>query len=482
MRYILNEPYCLRGWYKKPTGLMNADSREVVFPEKENYLLLLQCDGRHEIESKTLGSEQQAFLAKLEEKGIVRPAMFWDILKPEQVYRTYPARFLQSIQWSVTGACNMKCRHCFMSAPHARHGSPSREELIRIIDQMEECGVLQVDLTGGEPLIRDDFMTIIDTLLERKIRIRTVFTNGWLVNEELLDKLDGRKTRPVFQLSYDGVGCHDFLRGVPGAEERTLNAIRLLRERDYTVSAAMCLHKKNRHVVRETVNLMASMGVSSMKLGAMVQEGEWARPEVRELQLTPAEEQSIFEEYIPQYFEDNAPMRIMLGGSFMYIPGAPEWKIYNEKACPAEEEDITLACGTLGTGLYIGAEGMVAPCMAMCDCDFAANFPNLKETPLREILRESELMKLCHASVADVRNGNDQCRNCEYTDLCTGGCRNAALASSGNYYGVDPDVCAFFRNGWHKRIREIAQPAFEAYIKRCPPKVKAGEPILSECP
>ena len=35
-----------------------------------------------------------------------------------------------------------------------------------------------------------------------------------------------------------------------------------------------------------------------------------------------------------------------------------------------------------------------------------------------------------------------------------------------NYYGVDPDACYFFRNGWEERIKAAAQPAYEAYLKR----------------
>ena len=53
--------------------------------------------------------------------------------------------------------------------------------------------------------------------------------------------------------------------------------------------------------------------------------------------------------------------------------------------CPVEEERNVPSCGVLARNFYIGAEGMVAPCMGMCDTGFASHFPNLFETPLREI-------------------------------------------------------------------------------------------------
>ena len=44
--------------------------------------------------------------------------------------------------------------------------------------------------------------------------------------------------------------------------------------------------------------------------------------------------------------------------------------------------------------------------------------------------------------------------------------------SDDNYYGVDPECCFFFENGWEERLTAAAQPAFEEYLKRCPPTKK----------
>jgi len=107
-----------------------------------------------------------------------------------------------------------------MSAPNAKHGSPTHEQLMDVVEQLAECGVCSVGITGGEPLVRKDFLDIIDALVEREIAVSTIYTNGWLVDEVLLDELEKRGVRAGFQLSFDGVGCHDFLRGVSGAEEK----------------------------------------------------------------------------------------------------------------------------------------------------------------------------------------------------------------------------------------------------------------------
>ena len=75
-------------------------------------------------------------------------------------------------------------------------GELSTEQALNLIDQMAECGVLQVDLTGGELFVRKDLWQLIDRILSYKMTINQVYTNGWLVNDELLDKFEKRGLKP----------------------------------------------------------------------------------------------------------------------------------------------------------------------------------------------------------------------------------------------------------------------------------------------
>ena len=184
------------------------------------YKLLMKCDAVHDIDPESLPDPEARFFREMLTEKVIRPAGRWDFLLQEQKYHAYPARYRKNAHFSITGQCNLRCRHCFMSAPHAKHGSPGHDEIMDVIDQLAECGVFSVGITGGEPLIREDFLEIIDALIAREIAVATIYTNGWLVDEKLLDALEERKLHPSFQLSFDGVGWHDFLRGIPGAEEK----------------------------------------------------------------------------------------------------------------------------------------------------------------------------------------------------------------------------------------------------------------------
>lgn len=131
-----------------------------------------------------------------------------------------------------------------MSAPHAKYGELSHENCIRIIDQLVQCGVQSVSLTGGECLVRKDFLELVDRMLSYGINIYTIYSNGALVNEKLLNELDSRGIHPEFNMSFDGVGQHDWIRGINGAEEAVIQAFKLCREKGFPTAAEMCLHRK----------------------------------------------------------------------------------------------------------------------------------------------------------------------------------------------------------------------------------------------
>ena len=63
----------------------------------------------------------------------------------------------------------------------------------KLIDQMADCGVMQVELTGGEPLVRPDFLQLLDRMREHSIFVTQIYTNGALVDEAFLNELEKRQ-------------------------------------------------------------------------------------------------------------------------------------------------------------------------------------------------------------------------------------------------------------------------------------------------
>ena len=76
--------------------------------------------------------------------------------------------------------CNFKCRHCLVSAPDAHHPQLPLSDCLHIVDEIASCGINRVDITGGEPLVRNDFEEIVKALSKYGIDIGVMFTNASL--------------------------------------------------------------------------------------------------------------------------------------------------------------------------------------------------------------------------------------------------------------------------------------------------------------
>ncbi len=252
-------------------------------------------------------------------------------------------RFVRTAHWSITGKCNYRCRHCYMSAPDAKLGEIDHDTMMDLARQIADCGILEVSLTGGEPLVRRDFMELVDALLSYRIRIAQIYTNGKLVDEKLLDQLEERGIRPEFNMSYDGTqGWHDWMRGVPGAGDAVLAAFDLCHERGFPTGAEMCLHQGNKHLLRESVSTLAAHHCESLKVNPVADTDTWERLG-EDRSLTLEETFEVYLDYIPCFYEDGAPLGLHLGGFFMGRPGSGDWTIPNigkhpEERDPAETE------------------------------------------------------------------------------------------------------------------------------------------------
>ena len=164
IRYLISEPYALRGWKRLPYAVQNLHTTETRFMGKEAFELLSSCNGIFPMEPQTLENWEKHTLEEWLESGLIRRAEPGEMLAPEQEYRFFPARFKEAVHWSVTGRCNYRCRHCFMSAPHAVQGEPSFEDCMRMLESFQRCGIRAIHLTGGEPLVRRDFWQLVDEI------------------------------------------------------------------------------------------------------------------------------------------------------------------------------------------------------------------------------------------------------------------------------------------------------------------------------
>lgn len=330
----------------------------------------------------------------------------------------------------------------------------SLDQCLDIVRQLSDAGIRQVSLTGGEPLVRQDFFQIVDALLERKIVIFQISTNGVLLNDQLLAEFEARGIKPQFSLSFDGVGCHDWLRGVAGAEKKAIHAIKLLRTHGFPVGIETALHKGNLHTLAETLDFLAELGVGFWKTSPAGDSGNWQN-EKGKYTLAPEEVYQAYLDFIPKFRTAGAPLSLMLGGFFMCGKGSADYRIPCKKFDGSDKMLRQTICQSACTTMYIAADGKLLPCIPLTGLPIQEQMPTLTETPLVSALSDSNYLKLIDTRLGDLLKANEQCAACEHRLYCGGGCRAGALLCSDEYLGRDDFTCHFFKNNYEERIKAI---------------------------
>lgn len=93
---------------------------------------------------------------------------------------------LSSVTIMLTKRCNLYCKHCIVSAGTLKEEEFfSTEQVLSIIDKLGKCGLKNITLTGGEPLVRKDFKKIVSYIKEKWDMRIDLMTNGTLITKEL---------------------------------------------------------------------------------------------------------------------------------------------------------------------------------------------------------------------------------------------------------------------------------------------------------
>ncbi len=160
--------------------------------------------------------------------------------------------------------CNLRCEHCYLPLAQ-RTGSRGDEltlpEMQRILSEIADAGCLWLLLTGGEPLLRRDFLEIYSAA-KRKGFIITIFTNGTLLTERIADYL---AEWPPFAIEISLYGAtqrtYERVTGIRGSYARCMRAIELLIERRLPLKLKSVLITLNQHELAEMKQLCESLGL-----------------------------------------------------------------------------------------------------------------------------------------------------------------------------------------------------------------------------
>ncbi len=167
--------------------------------------------------------------------------------------------------FDLTSRCNFRCTHCYLGhltgQTRAEAAEMSASEILDLMDQAADAGCLQVLLTGGEPLLRDDFVEIY-LAAKRLGLLVTVFTNGSLVDERHLDLFTEYPPHEV-EVSVYGMSEATYARvtGAP-AFGRVMRAVEALVERGVRVGLKTMILRDNAGDIADLEDRARSLGVS----------------------------------------------------------------------------------------------------------------------------------------------------------------------------------------------------------------------------
>lgn len=158
--------------------------------------------------------------------------------------------------WNLIRRCNLTCKHCYsISADHNYAGELSTPEVFTVMDDLKAFRVPVLILSGGEPLMRPDIFEIAARAKAMKFYVG-LSTNGTLIDEALADRIAALGFDYV-GISLDGIGAtHDKFRRLEGAFDKSLAAMRLLRDRGVKVGMRYTMTAMNAHDLVPLLRLM----------------------------------------------------------------------------------------------------------------------------------------------------------------------------------------------------------------------------------
>jgi radical SAM protein with 4Fe4S-binding SPASM domain len=336
---------------------------------------------------------------------------------------------------NLTKRCNLKCDHCYLDATTKAAGGDDElttEECCRLIDQIADVnkGCLLV-ITGGEPLVRPDILTIARHAV--KLGFMVVFgTNGMLI--------DDRMAKELVEIGVMGVGIsidsldpqkHNAFRGVPGAWEAAVAGIEASKRNGLQFQVHFSAQPMNYQELPAVVEWAHGLGARVLNVFFMVCTGRG-----EELtDITPAQYEEVLG-YLVKCQDDYQ-------GMLVRARCAPHFKRLAYENDP--NSPITKATGYMGGGCLAGTNyARVTPNGELTPCPYMPlSAGNVRSQSFVDLWEKSDIFNSFRYPQL-----KGKCGDCEYSDIC-GGCRARPYVDHGDWLDED-QWCLYTPKGGEK--------------------------------
>jgi PqqA peptide cyclase len=316
----------------------------------------------------------------------------------------------------VTYACPLHCPYCSNPLSLGDYSDElTTQEWQRVLVEAKHLGVLQLHLSGGEPLQRRDLVEIVRTA-SRLGLYTNLITSGFSLSSRRAELLRAAGLDHV-QISFqaDEQALSDRIAGTPSFERKRA-AARLVKKLGWPLTVNVVLHRYNIDRVDRIMDMAAGLGADRLEL-ANTQYYGWAWR--NRDGLLPSRAQ------VQQAEATVRAARGRLGDRMEIIYVIPDYYSRYPKPCMG------------GWGRH---ELTVVPSGDVLPCPTAHALPlphaSVRQHPLAWIWERSPLFQRFRGTGWMP----DPCRSCDRREVDFGGCRCQAFQLTGDAARTDP-VC-----------------------------------------
>jgi len=313
--------------------------------------------------------------------------------------------------WETTAGCNLRCHHCRRvdAVDQPSDNDLSSVEAFQLIDQIASLGRSILVFSGGEPLYRADIFELIARARTKGL-VPALATNGTLVTDSMADRIQAAGVHRV-SISIDGLrDSHDGLRGIPGAFDLAIDALRLLKARDVPVQINFTMTRDNAAELPLIYNYAVRMGIDALHLFLLVPVG--CGMQLKDSQMLPPPE---VERWLEWFYERSLDAKIEMKATC-----APQYERIRRQRHSAQ---LGKGCLAGSAVCFVSHQGDVFPCGYLpvsAGNVLVQTFPWIwNHSPLFQTLRNPDQLK-------------GKCGECEFKRVCAG-CRARAYGMSGDY-------------------------------------------------
>ena len=329
--------------------------------------------------------------------------------------------------FELTPRCNLSCKMCYihMSAEEQRQrgNELTTEEWLHIARQAVKAGMIYLLLTGGEPMLRPDFVDIYREIIQMGVVI-SVNTNATLVTPEIVECFKQHPPECVNVTLYGATPeTYGDLCGVSNGFSRAREGIRMLREAGIRVSINTTFTKCNQGDMEALVAY-----ASEQKLP--IRTASYTFPPVRnghetcDVYLSPEEQGNLNARF--EYLSCNAEQRASKAAYYRQV--TEQAATEEPRALPARgDPSLCMA----GRGLFwLAWNGEMYPCGMLSD--FAAPAGDFQEQ-WRQVRDMTETIYLPAA-----------CKDCAYKKVCPS-CAAVTHSAMGDPSILEEGVCRYIK-------------------------------------